>query len=221
MAMLDLSPDELLTTTRAVRKRLDYDRPVSDDDIRDCVRLAMQSPSGSNSMTMQFVVVKDEAKRAAIGEIYGKCFDIYRTMDGVYAGSITKETDAEQAQQDRVTNSAEHLAATMGQCPALVIACSASGRIEGAPAMQSASVMGNVLPAMWSFMLAARARGLGTAWTTVGLMMEQEIADVVGIPFDEVQQACLSPLAQTKGTDFKAAMRPDPETIIHWDSWRG
>lgn len=103
MGQLDLSNEELLTTTRAVRKRLDYHRPVDDADIRDCVRIAMQSPSGSNNMTMQFVVVKDAAKRAAIGEIYGRCFDIYRSMDGVYAGSIKKDDAAEQAQQDRDT----------------------------------------------------------------------------------------------------------------------
>ncbi|WP_420452705.1 nitroreductase family protein [Ilumatobacter sp.] len=221
MALLDLSTDELLTTTRAVRKRLDLDRPVSDEDIRDCVEIAMQSPSGSNQMTMQFVVVRDEAKRRAIGEIYSTCFGIYREMDGVYAGSIAKESPEEQAQQDRVTSSAEHLAETMGQAPALIIACSKGGRVDGAPAMAAASSMGNVLPAMWSFMLAARARGLGTAWTTVGLMMEKEIAEVVGIPFDEVQQACLSPIAHTKGTDFRPAMRPDPDSIIHWDTWRG
>ena len=83
----------------------------------------------------------------------------------------------------------------------------------------SASALANVLPAMWSFMLAARARGLGTAWTTVGLMMEQELADVVGIPFDTVQQVCLSPLAYTKGTEFKPAERPEPDSIIHWNSW--
>ncbi len=219
MAQLNLSNDELLTTTRAVRKRLDYDRPVDDADIRECVRIAMQSPSGSNHMTMQFVIVKDPAKRAKIGEIYSQCFDMYRQMDGVYVGSIPKDDPVEQAQQDRVTDSAEYLARTMGDAPALVIACTASGRIDGVPAMMGASTMGNVLPAMWSFMLAARARGLGTAWTTVALMMEREIADVVGIPFDEVQQACLSPLAYTKGTDFKPAMRPDPETIIHWDTW--
>ena len=218
MPLLDLNNDELLTTTRAVRKRLDYDRPVDDADIRECVRMAMQAPSGSNAMTMQFVVVKDEVKRAKIGEIYRQCFDIYKSMDGVYAGSIKKDTDAEQAQQDRVTTSADYLGQTMGRAPALVIACTA-GRVDGASGMIAASTMGNVLPAMWSFMLAARARGLGTAWTTVGLMMEQEIADVVGIPFDEVQQACLSPLAHTKGTDFKPAMRPEPDTIIHWDTW--
>ena len=219
MAQLDLTHDELLTTTRAVRKRLDYERPVDDDVIRDCVRVAMQTPSGSNLMTMQFVIVKDAAKRQAIGEVYSQCFDIYRSMDGVYAGSIAKETPQEQAQQDRVADSAEYLAQTMGQAPALVIACSASGRLDGAPAAASASTMANVLPAMWSFMLAARSRGLGTAWTTVHLMMEQQVADIVGIPFDSVQQACLSPLAYTKGTDFKPAMRPEPDSIIHWDTW--
>ncbi|WP_040493238.1 nitroreductase family protein [Ilumatobacter nonamiensis] len=218
MAQPDLTNEELLTTTRAVRKRLDFERPVDDADIRDCVRIAMQSPSGSNNMTMQFVVVKDDAKRAAIGEIYRQCFDIYKSMDGVYAGSIQKDTDVEQAQQDRVTSSADYLGQHMGEAPALVIACTA-GRVDGQPGLVAASTMGNVLPATWSFMLAARARGLGTAWTTVGLMMEKELAEVVGIPFDEVQQVCLTPLAHTKGTDFKPAMRPDPDTIIHWDTW--
>jgi nitroreductase len=92
-------------------------------------------------------------------------------------------------------------------------------RTDGQVGMFAASIMGNILPAMWSFMLAARARGLGTAWTTIHLMMEQQVADIVGIPFDTVQQVCLSPLAFTKGTDFKPAVRPEPDTIIHWDTW--
>jgi len=216
---LRLTSDELLSTTRAVRKRLDFDRPVADDALRECVALAMQGPSGSNNMTMQFVIVRDEAKRRAIGDIYRQCFDIYRSMDGVYAGSIKKDTEEAQHQQMRVTESAEYLAERMGEAPVLVIACSSGGRVENVPAMRAASSMGNVLPAMWSFMLAARARGLGTCWTTVGLMMEEQIADVVGIPFDEVQQACLTPVAHTIGTGFKPAGRPDPDTIIHWDSW--
>ncbi|MET0663575.1 MAG: nitroreductase family protein [Ilumatobacteraceae bacterium] len=218
MTLLDLTPDQLLHTTRAVRKRLDFSRPVEDDVIRECVAAAMQAPSGSNNMTMRFVVVKDAAKRAAIGDIYRQCFDIYKTLPGVYAGSIDKDTTAEQEQQRRVVDSALYLADHMGEAPALVIACTA-GRLDAAPAMMAVSSMGNILPGTWSFMLAARARGLGTAWTTVGLMMEQAIADVVGIPFAEVQQACLTPLAYTVGTDFKPAMRPDPDTIIHWDRW--
>ena len=218
MTLLDLTPDQLLHTTRAVRKRLDFSRPVEDDVIRECVAAAMQAPSGSNNMTMRFVVVKDAAKRAAIGDIYRQCFDIYKTLPGVYAGSIEKDTAAEQDQQRRVVDSALYLADHMGEAPVLVIACTA-GRLDAAPAMMAVSSMGNLLPGTWSFMLAARARGLGTAWTTVGLMMEQAIADVVGIPFAEVQQACLTPLAYTIGTEFKPAMRPEPDTIIHWDSW--
>lgn len=218
MALLDITPDQLLTTTRAVRKRLDFSRPVDDDLIRECVATAMQGPSGSNNMTMQFVVVKDEAKRKAIGEIYHQCFEIYKTLPGVYAGSLVKDTEAEQAQQDRVTESAIYLADHMAEAPVLVLGCT-SGRADEVPAIISASIMGNILPGMWSFMLAARARGLGTAWTTIALMMEKELADVVGIPFDEVQQACLTPLAHTIGTEFKPAMRPNPDTIIHWDTW--
>ena len=219
MLRSDLTPDDLLATTRAVRKRLDFDRPVEDDVIRECVRLAMQAPSGSNNLTMQFVVVKDAEKRAAIGEIYRRCYETYKRIDGVYIGSITKSGEAEQRQQMRSTESADFLGENMGRAPALVIACTATGRLDGTPAMASASMLGNVLPAMWSFMLAARARGLGTAWTTVTLMQEQAVADVVGIPYESVQQACLSPLAYTIGTDFKPARRPGPDTIIHWDEW--
>jgi nitroreductase len=217
MTLLDLSADEVLTTTRAVRKRLDYSREVGDDVIRECVATAMQAPSGSNVMTMQFVVVKDPAKKQAIGTIYGECFDIYRTLP-MYAGAITKESPEEQAQQTRVADSADHLAAHMGEAPALVIGCT-MGRADNVPGLMAASSMGNILPGMWSFMLAARARGLGTAWTTLALMREQEIAEIVGIPHAEVQQACLTPLAYTLGTDFKRAQRPDPDTIIHWDTW--
>lgn len=217
MTLLDLSADDVLNTTRAVRKRLDFERPVDDQLIRDCVATAMQAPSGSNNMTMQFVVVKDAAKRKAIGEVYRQCWAIYESLP-VFAGAIKKAGEVEQAQQERVVDSATYLSEHMGEAPVLVLGCTA-GRVEGAPAMMAASSMGNILPGMWSFMLAARARGLGTAWTTISLMMEKEVADIVGLPFDEIQQTCLTPLAHTIGTDFKRAMRPDPDTIIHWDTW--
>ena len=219
MALLPLDPDQLLSTTRAVRKRLDFDRPVPDELVRECVDLAMQSPSGSNNMTMQFVVVRDEAKRKAIGEIYRQCYSIYQSMDGVYIRSIDKGDDSANAQQQRSADSADYLGEHMGDAPVLVIGCTEGARADGMPGMMVSSVMGNVLPAMWSFMLAARARGLGTAWTTVHLMMEQQVADFLGIPFDTVQQVCLSPLAFTKGTDFKPAKRPPADSIIHWDAW--
>lgn len=219
MALLPLDADQLLTTTRAVRKRLDFTRPVDDELIRECVAAAMQSPSGSNNMSMQFVIVRDAEKRAAIGEIYRQCFAMYKTWDGVYVGSIKKDTEAEQAQQERVTDSADYLGDHMGEAPVLVIGCNQGGRTDGLPSLAAASMLGNILPAMWSFMLAARARGLGTAWTTVHLMMEQQVAEILGLPYDTVQQVCLSPLAHTIGTDFKPAARPAPDTIIHWDRW--
>ena len=218
MSLLPLGPDELLSTTRAVRKRLDFSRPVPDDLLRECVGLAMQSPSGSNNMTMQFVVVRDEAKRRAIGDIYRQCYSMYQNMPGIYIGSIDKGDEVANAQQQRSASSADFLGEHMGDAPALVIACT-SGRTDGMPAMVTSSMMGNVLPAMWSFMLAARARGLGTCWTTVHLFMEQQAAEVLGIPFESVQQVCLTPVAFTTGTDFKPAARPAADSIIRWDAW--
>ena len=218
MALLNLTPDELLTTTRAVRKRLDFSREVPDELIRECVVAALQAPSGSNSLTMNFVVVKDEAKRKAIGQVYADCWAMYEKSP-MFAGAIKKEGNDEQAQQDRVVDSATYLASRMGDAPALVIACNGGARTENMPGMVASSLLGNILPAMWSFMLAARARSLGTAWTTIHLMQEQQVADIVGIPFDSVQQVCLSPLAYTLGTDFKPVLRPAPDSVIHWDTW--
>lgn len=219
MTLLPLNPDELLSTTRAVRKRLDFDRPVPDELIRECVAMAQQSPSGSNNPSMSFVIVKDAKKRKAVGEVYNRCFEQYKTWDGRYIGSIDKGTPEGNAQQQRSASSADFLAPRMGDAPVLVIACNKGARSDGMNGMVGASLMGNILPAMWSFMLAARARGLGTAWTTLHLLEEQAVADILGIPFDTVQQTCLSPLAFTKGTDFKVAARPDPDTVIHWDQW--
>lgn len=218
MALLDLDPDQLLSTTRAVRKRLDLERDVPDEVIRECVAMALQAPSGSNNITMRFVVVKDPAKRRAIADVYAQCWEIYKTLP-MYAGALQKDTPEEQAQQARVTDSATYLAEHMAEVPVLVIGAAEGYRVDNLPATAAAAAMGNILPAVWSFMLAARARGLGTAWTTIHLMKEREVADIVGIPFDRVQQAVLFPLAYTKGTDFKAAMRPDPDTVIHWDQW--
>ena len=202
-----------------MRKRLDFDRPVGDDVVRECVELAMQSPSGSNNMTMQFVVVRDPDKRRALGEIYRQCYGIYTQLDGIYIGSIDKGEERANAQQQRSAASADFLGEHMGDAPVLVIPCTVGARLDNVPAMMGASMGANVMPAMWSFMLAARARGLGTCWTTVHLMMEQAAADVLGIPFETVQQICLSPLAYTKGTEFKPAARPPADSIIHWDQW--
>lgn len=220
---LDLSADSLLTTTRAVRKRLDFDRPVNPQLIRECLEVALQAPSGSNSQGWHFVVVTDAAKRQRIGELYSKGFDIYRNMQqSAHALAEAQAEEADARQMERVVDSAEYLAANLHRAPVMIIPC-VEGRTDAlqgkGAAIAHASQYGSVLPAFWSFMLAARARGLGTAWTTIHLMFEEEIAELLGIPYAEVTQAGLSPVAHTLGTDFKAARRKSLEEVMHVDTW--
>jgi nitroreductase len=213
MALLDLDPDQLLSTTRAVRKRLDFAREVPDDLLRECVRMALQAPSGSNRLTMQFVIVRDAAKRRDVAALYAESFGRYKSSS-YYAANHDRDTESGRQQQARVADSAGYLAEHMADAPALVIGCNA-----GPSRAAAEGGMGNILPAMWSFMLAARARGLGTAWTTLHLAHEREVADLLGIPYETVAQAVLTPVAYTTGTDFKAAARPEPDAVIHWDTW--
>jgi nitroreductase len=214
MANLGLSVDELLKTTRAVRKRLDFDRPVPDQVLRECVEYAIQAPTGSNVQGWHFVLVTERDKIEKIAAIYKKAFDWYRDSP-VYAGRVVEGiSEQRDAQQSRVADSADYLAENMHRSPALFIPC-----MEGRNA--TAGAAGSIVPAAWSFMLAAREQGLGTCWTTLHLMHEEETADVLGIPFGEVQQWALSPVAYTTGTDFKPATRPDVETVISWNSWTG
>jgi nitroreductase len=212
MTLLNLDPDQLLSTTRAVRKRLDFSQPVPDQLVRECVALALQAPSGSNVVTMRFVVVRDEQKRQAIGDIYRQIYAGYKTSPG-YPGNPTGDTERDSVQQ-RVASSADYLGEHMGDAPVLVLGCN-----EGHNRAAATAGLGNILPGMWSFMLAARARGLGTAWTSMHRAREQDVADLLGIPYDTVAQAVLTPLAYTQGTDFKPAARPEPDTMIRWDSW--
>ena len=214
MANLGLSVDELLKTTRAVRKRLDFDRPVPDQVLRECVEYAIQAPTGSNVQGSHFVLVTERDKIEKIAAIYKKAFDWCRDSP-VYAGRVVEGiSEQRDAQQSRVADSADYLAENMHRSPALFIPC-----MEGRNA--TAGAAGSIVPAAWSFMLAAREQGLGTCWTTLHLMHEEETADVLGIPFNEVQQWALSPVAYTTGTDFKPATRPDVETVISWNSWTG
>jgi len=214
MTNLGLSVGELLKTTRAVRKRLDFDRPVPDEVLRVCVEYATQAPTGSNVQGWHFMLVTERDKIEKIAAIYKKAFDWYRDSP-VYAGRVVAGiSDERDAQQARVASSADYLAENMHRSPALFIPC-----MHGRNSTPGAA--GSIVPAAWSFMLAAREQGLGTCWTTLHLMHEEEAADVLGIPFDEVQQWALSPVAYTAGTNFKPATRPDVETVISWNSWSG
>ncbi len=202
------SVDELLTTTRAVRKRLDLTRPVGRDVILECVRLAMQAPTASNAQDWRWVVITDADKRAAIA-------DIYRSIGAEYLAQAA--AGASDPQTQRVYRSAFGLTETLAQVPVHVIPCLES-RFDGSNLLVAASAWASIIPAGWSFLLALRSRGLGSVWTTMHLAKEREVAEVLGIP-DTATQAALFPVAYTIGTDFRPASRPPPETITYWNTW--
>ena len=212
--LLPLSADEVLTTTRSVRKRLDLNRPVERSVIEECMRIAQQAPSASNRQHWHFVVVTDAAKRKALGELYLKA----RLASQANRAARSFRNEEQAVVYQRVTTSADYLGEHMGEVPVLVVPC-IEGRIEQQPFSGQAALWGTIIPAAWSFMLAARARGLGSVWTTIHLAYEREAAEILGIPYEQVTQAALIPLAYTIGTDFKLAPRDPLDTMLHWDQW--
>lgn len=208
-----VTADKLLTTTRSVRKRLDYTKPIPASLIQECIDLAIQAPTGSNLQGWSFVVVTDAAKKKALADLYRRGFEMYAQMPRPQRD----ESDLRQQQMPRVVDSAVYLAQTMEQAPVFVIPC-IEGRVEEAPQFAQASMYGSILPAVWSFMLAARARGLGSAWTTIHLMFEAEAAAILGIP-PHITQTALLPVAWFKGDDFKPAKRIPSREITYWDTW--
>lgn len=200
--------DELLSTTRSVRKRLDLTRPVSREVILECIQLAMQAPTASNTQDWRWLVITDADKRAAIAEIY-------RSIGAQYLAAAAD--NATDPQTQRVYQSAMSLTETLADVPVHVIPC-IDQRIDGAALGIAAAAWASIIPAGWSFLLALRSRGLGSVWTTMHLFKEQEVAELLGIP-PTVTQAALFPVAYTVGTDFRPAKRPPAETITFWDSW--
>lgn len=206
----------VLTTTRSVRKRIDFDRPVSRELLLECLEVAVQAPTGGNRQGWQFVIVTDAEKRRVIGELYTKSFAIYA---GGGRPQYERE-DLRRKQFPRVASSAQYLADRMHEVPAMVIPC-IEGRVDvpGASNLEIAGVYGSILPAAWSFMLAARARGLVTAWTTLHLRYERETAQILGIPYDRYTQGALITVGHHTGGEFKPAERIPLDTIVHWDQW--
>jgi nitroreductase len=205
--LLALNPDELLSTTRAVRKRLDLDRPVPLDVVREALAVALQAPSGSNSQGWHWIVLTDPEIKAQVAELYKRSYLPYRAAKPALA----------TAAQERMAASSDYLSDVMAQVPVLVIGSITVGA-AGLPEGNQAGVWGSLLPAAWSLALALRARGLGTAWTTLHLTYEREVADVLGLPAD-VRQGVLLPVAYTKGTDFKPGPRADLDAVVHVNGW--
>jgi nitroreductase len=223
MTQLNLNADQLLTTTRAVRKRLNFDKPVPLDVIRACIEIALQAPTGGNTQGWQFVVVADAAKRLAITELYRKAWALYKKAPGSVFDLAEREPASDRREQHRrVATSADYLVDNLEQVPVLVIPC-VPGRVDRfAGAMASvglASVYGSILPATWSYMLAARERGLGTCWTTAHLMHEEEAAEILDIPYEKFTQVAMIPTAFYTGENFKVALRKPVDDVMHIDSW--
>lgn len=213
--VLDLTTDELLTTTRTVRKRLDLTKPVPLELVEECLTIALQAPSGSNKQGWQWIVVTDPDVRSRIGAIYGEEVRKYLGAKGS-AASLFPDDPERASTQQRVGDSAAWLGERMGDVPVLVIPC-----IEAEsplPAANQAGLWGSLLPAAWSYALAARSRGLGTAWTTLHLNREAEVAEILGIP-DNFRQGALIPTAYFTGETFKVAPRAPLESVLHRDRW--
>ncbi|WP_046316322.1 nitroreductase family protein [Mycobacterium sp. UM_Kg1] len=213
---LNLSADEVLTTTRSVRKRLDLDKPVPREVLMECLEIALQAPTGSNAQGWQWMFITDPVKKQAIA-------DIYRANALPYLDRIKPdygEGDVRSERMGLISESARYLAENLQDVPVLMIPC-LEGKPENGSLGLSASFWASLFPAAWSYCLALRNRGLGSCWTTLHLLGdgEQQAAEILGIPYEGYSQGGLFPIAYTKGTDFKPAKRLPAEQVAHFDTW--
>jgi nitroreductase len=207
-----LTADQVLTTTRSVKRRLDLSRPVPRALIQDCVEIAMQAPNGGNRQEFRFVVVDDPELKTAVADYYRRAFAVTsQRPQPVWTGAR-----GEQARRRR--ESSEYLSEHLHEVPALVIHCAEFTAADPTSTLDQAGVWGSVLPAAWSFMLAARIRGLGASWTTLHLMFEKEVGDLLGIP-DSATQTGMIPVAFYLGTEFKPALRVPVGDVLGWNRY--
>ena len=213
MPGVPLTPDEILTTTRSVRKRLDLTRSVPLGLVKECLEIALQAPNGGMREGWHWIVVTDPRVRAQIGDFYRRSAEPYLAS----AAAADPSRGAGSGVMARVSSSSAYLAQHMGQVPVLVIPC-----ITVRPAWPAgetqAGLWGSLLPAAWSYMLACRARGLGTAWTTLHLQYETEIAALLGLP-EDIRQGVLIPTAYYTGDTFRPASRRPLADVLHVDHW--
>ncbi|WP_344870927.1 nitroreductase family protein [Allokutzneria multivorans] len=200
--------DEVATTTRSVRRRLDLTRPVARGVVEECLRLALHAPNGANRQDWRFLVIDAPELRAGIAEHYRAAFAAYRA------------TLSDEVARSGMTTSAQYLADRFQDVPVLVLGCARGRLTDSASAAKRSSFYGSVYPALWSFMMAARSRGLGTTLTTVHLAREREVAELLGIPFDEVTQVALIPLAHMANDGFHAGPRRALGEVMSWNNWQ-
>ena len=217
---IGLSIDEVLTTTRNVRKRLDLERPVERSVVEECISLALQAPNGSNNQGWEWIAVDDPAVKARIAELHREGL---QTFVEISANEPTARAEHDIGRNDRImeiSGSVQYLLEHLHEVPVLVIlAIHTPVRLEGQHAFFQASVWGSVIQAGWSFMLALRSRGLGSAWTTLQMWRERETAELLGLPYETYTQVGLFPVAYTIGTDFKPAQRRPVSEVLHWNAF--
>ncbi|HXZ84697.1 MAG TPA: nitroreductase family protein [Myxococcota bacterium] len=209
---MGLDPDSLLTTTRAVRRRLDFERAVPRALVEECLEIALQAPNGSNMNSWRWLAIDDRARIARAAEIYRDAM-----RDQIAHPSLPYRQDpASMPRHPQLMASARHLAENLHRSPVLVVPL-LEGRLEGADLFVSASMWASIIPAIWSFMLALRARGLGSCWTTVHLLREREMAELLGIDASQYTQAGLFPVAWTLGSEFRRAWRRPLREVLSWN----
>jgi nitroreductase len=211
---VNLTPDELLSTTRAVRRRLDLEKPVEREVLEECLSLAQQAPSGGNRQPFRFVVVQDAATRADVARLYREAAQTSLPDPETITGGDPRRVE----QSRRVYRSAWYLVDHLHEVPVHVLPYVAAPRAGGQT--PGPGPWASVLPAVWSFMLAARSRGLGTVWAGIIVQREREVAELLGVPYDEMQLATLIPVAYTRGADFKPGVREPLDSIVYWDRWQ-
>lgn len=211
-----MDSDHLLTTTRSVRKRLDFDRPVDPKVLEECLEIALQAPTGSNLQGWRFLVVSEPEPKARLAELYGRAFKLYAAESARNRPALAAD-DPRAVSLQPVVESAVYLAENLHRVPLMVIPC-IEGQVEKQPSWIQAAVWGSILPAAWSLMLALRSRGLGSAYTTLHLMYEKEAQEILGVPGGFVQ-ACLLPVAYYTGDDFKPARRLPAAQLTYWNRW--
>lgn len=218
-------PDLLLMTTPSVRQRLDLDRPVEREVIEQCMELAVHAPNGSNQQSYRFIIVDDRETIAKLADIYRAAMDDFVSRARTAAPEDNVDRSGES--QQRIAKSVAYLAEHLHEVPVMCIPISA-GRTDGEgidppdriAAFWQASRWGSVIPALWSFMLALRSRGLGSAWTTLTLVREREVAELLGIPYEKWMQVGLFPVAYTKGTEFRPTPRRPAAEVMAWNGFR-
>jgi nitroreductase len=202
--------DRLLTTTKQVRQRLDLTRPVPYDVLLECIELAGHAPMGGNLERNRWMIIDDAAVKAAVATRFAEVGRPYLAMNAEVRGDDRSR---------RVIDSATFLVDHLTEVPALVL----SMRLDRPPIDQSqgqvAAYYGSVLPGVWSFQLAARARGIGSAWTTFHLEHEAEIAEVLGVPAT-VTQVCLLAVGYYTGDTFTPAPRRPAADVTYLNRWK-